>query len=349
MCPRGRPTREALYRQLADQIVEVRERLGGLPSPHEAEDTWGDIWLQEAHHSTAIEGNTLVLREVEALLAEGRAVGDKELAEYMEVRGYAEAAQWVYAHGLSGGGARSLITLHDVREIHSVAMRQVWDVSPHPAAELNGSPGSFRRHNIKPFRGGMRPPDWIDVPPRMSDWIKDANRLTGPDTAVPEQIARLHARFEQIHPFLDGNGRAGRLVMNLLLLRREFPPAIIRKRDRVRYLTYLRKADGGDPGPLAELIARAALDVILRFVVPAVAGPARLVPLASLVDGDLSVRALRAAAERGRLKAQRDDRGQWRSTKTWVAQYRKNRHKRMAPPPRVSQTVCRRFDSCRGN
>jgi hypothetical protein len=329
---RGRPTREALYGQLADQVAEVRERLGGLPSPQEAEGIWGDIWVQEAHNSTAIEGNTLVLREVEALLGEGRVVGNKELAEYMEVLGYADAAKWVYAEGRSGGASRSLISMRDVREIHTLAMRQVWDVMPHPAAGLDEGPGSFRRHDIRPFPGGMRPPDWTDVQPQMSDWIKDANRLSRNDTAVPEEIARLHARFEQIHPFLDGNGRAGRLMMNLLLLRREFPPAIIRKRDRARYLASLRKADAGDVGPLAELIARAAMDVLLRFVVPAVAGPARLVPIASLADKDLSIRALRAAAERGRLKAQRDDQGKWRSTKAWVALYREDRHKRVESP-----------------
>jgi Fic family protein len=330
MSPRGRSTRDALYRQLADQLSEVRERMGGLPPPKEAEHIWGDIWLQEAHNSTAIEGNTLVLREVEALLEEGRVVGNKELAEYMEVRGYAEAAQFVYSEGLSGE-VRSLITLRDVREIHAVAMRQAWDVAPHPAAGPDEGPGSFRRHNIKSFPGGMRPPDWTDVQPRMSDWIKEANRLSRDHAAIPEQVARLHAGFEQIHPFLDGNGRVGRLTLNLVLLRRDFPPAIIRKRDRARYLAALRKADAGDAGPLGELIARAAMDVLLRFVVPAVAGPARLVPLASLAEGDLSVRALRAAAERGRLKAQRDDRGQWRSTKTWVAQYRRDRHKRIGP------------------
>ncbi len=336
MSQQGRPSRAALYRQLADQISEVHERLGGLPSPEEAEDIWGDIWLQEAHNSTAIEGNTLVLREVEALLAEGRVIGDKELAEYMEVRGYAEAAQWVYAEGLAGDTARSLVTLRDVRDVHTFAMRQVWDVTPHPVAGPDEGPGSFRRHNIKRSPGGMRPPDWTDVQPQMSDWVKATTRLTRDDRAVPEEIARLHARFEQIHPFLDGNGRAGRLVLNLVLLRRGFPPAIIRKRDRTRYLESLRKADNGDVGALAELIARAAMDVLLRFVVPAVAGPARLVPLASLADPDLSVRALRAAAERGRLKAQRDDRGQWRSTKAWVAQYRKDRHKRIGPSTGVS-------------
>ena len=93
---RGRRSREDIYRQLTEGVEELRTRLGGLPSPAEAEDIWGDIWFQEAHNSTAIEGNTLVLREVELLLSEGRAVGDKHLAEYMEVRGFADAAEWVY-------------------------------------------------------------------------------------------------------------------------------------------------------------------------------------------------------------------------------------------------------------
>ena len=70
--------------------------MGGLPTPVEAADIWHGIWYEEAHHSTAIEGNTLVLKQVERLLAEGRAVGNKELREYMEVRGYADAADWVY-------------------------------------------------------------------------------------------------------------------------------------------------------------------------------------------------------------------------------------------------------------
>jgi hypothetical protein len=85
--------------------------LGGLPSPVEAQGLWRGIWLEEAHHSTAIEGNTPVLRQVKQLLDEGRAVGNKELREYMEVQGYANAADWVYSQGIEPGahdrGARS--------------------------------------------------------------------------------------------------------------------------------------------------------------------------------------------------------------------------------------------------
>ena len=76
-----------VYRQLDIQVTELRERMGGLPSPVEAADIWRGIWYEEAHHSTALEGNTLVLKQVERLLDEGRAVGNKELPEYMEVRG----------------------------------------------------------------------------------------------------------------------------------------------------------------------------------------------------------------------------------------------------------------------
>ena len=103
---RGRPSRQAVYQRLDEAIAELGERLGGLPSPAEAEDIWTAIWYQEAHHSTALEGNTLVLQQVELLLAEGRAVGNKELREYMEVRGYADAAQWVYGQAPGRGTGR---------------------------------------------------------------------------------------------------------------------------------------------------------------------------------------------------------------------------------------------------
>jgi hypothetical protein len=126
----------------------------------------------------------------------------------------------------------------------------------------------------------MQPPSWPDVPALVTEWLAQANDLADSEPVeLPERLALSHAAFEQIHPFLDGNGRVGRLVLNLLLVRLGYPPAIIYKRERADYLRGLRRADQADPGALGELLARAILDNLYKFVVPAVAGPARLVLL----------------------------------------------------------------------
>lgn len=339
---RGRPPRDAVYGRLSVQIGELRDRLGGLPSPLEAKDIWRGIWLEEAHHSTAIEGNTLVLKQVAVLLNEGRAVGDKELSEYMEVQGYGNAAEWVYSHGIDPGAwsDESPLTLTDLRYVHSLAMDLVWDVAPHPQATPKERPGSFREHDIEPFPGGMTPPPFSDVPHLVTEWIDEIGRLPAVTAfAFPEELARIHARFEQIHPFLDGNGRTGRLVLNLLLVRLGYPPAIIYKRERTRYLNALRRADNGDYGTLGELLARAVLDNLYKFVVPAVAGPARLVPLPALADDSLTADALRVAAARGRLEASKGADGTWRSSRVWVDAYKAGRNTRRTRALAASEDV----------
>lgn len=192
----GRPSRVAVYERLRVQIGELRERLGGLPSPLEADGIWRDIWLEEAHHSTAIEGNTLVLKQVEALLAEGRAVGNKELSEYLEVRGYATAADWVYGHAIqpSEWASSMVISLTELRHVHELAMTPVWDVSPHPQATDRERPGAFREHDIQPFPGGMTPPEWPSVPALVSEWISNAQKLTHADASAFAAGDRLTAR-----------------------------------------------------------------------------------------------------------------------------------------------------------
>lgn len=330
----GRPPRQVVYERLAIQIQEVRDRLGGLPSPVEAAGIWRDIWLEEAHHSTAIEGNTLVQKQVQKLLEEGRAVGDKELREYMEVQGYGNAAEWVYGRGIEPGSwtSEELITLTDLRHIHRLTMDLVWDVAPHPQATDRERPGSFREHDIEPFPGGMQPPSWPDVGSHVATWLDQTQVLAGCDpVAVPETLASVHAGFERIHPFLDGNGRTGRLVLNLLLVRLGYPPAIIYKRDRSQYLRALRRADQGDCGALGEVLARAVLDNLYRFVVPAIAGPARLVPLPALATKKVSADALRVAAARGRLEATKGADGTWRSSRLWVDQYLSGRARHRKP------------------
>jgi hypothetical protein len=332
--PRGRPSRASIHERLAFEVGELRDRLGGLPLPDEAEDIWTEIWYHEAHGSTAIEGNTLLLREVEILLADGQAVGDKQLKDYLEVTGYADAARWVYGQALSPGAWTdgALLSLTEVRQIHRQAMMPAWGVAPHPDAYDTESPGNWRQRNIQQFPGGMRPPAHPEVPALIADWVASVNDIRQEGEPIAEAVARRHAQFERIHPFIDGNGRTGRLLTNLLLVRLGFPPAIIYQRDRRRYLFALRRADQGDHGPLGELMARAILDNLMRFVVPAVAGPARLVPLESLATPDLDAAALRRAALRGRLRAVKTRAGTWQSSRQWVDAYKTSRHATLRQP-----------------
>jgi Fic family protein len=175
---RGRPSRETIFDRFAAALDELKQ-FGGLPRPVEAASIWQDIWHLEAHNSTAIEGNTLVLREVEQLLEAGRAVGAKPLKDYLEVLGYGEAAQWVYAQATGHGGLQpdSLITVTEVREAHRRAMEQVWAVAPHPDASAAEAPGSFRQHEIRPFAGGMKPPPWPDVQAQLTTWVDEVNGI----------------------------------------------------------------------------------------------------------------------------------------------------------------------------
>ena len=325
----GRPSRASVYEQIDGAMQQLTTEFGGLPSPQEAESIWSSLWVHQAHHSTALEGNTLVLSQVELLLAEGRVVGNEELREYLEVTGYAQAAQWVYGQALEIGEWKGgdLLSLTEIRHVHAVALGPVWDQSPHPHATEQERPGNFRQHEIAPFPGGMKPPSWVEILSALVDWVDSLEQLETLPNLI-EGLATAHASFERIHPFLDGNGRVGRLLINLVLIRLGYPPVIIYKRDRVKYLNSLRRADGGSPDELGELFARAITDNIYRFLAPRAAGDDALVPLTALATVDRSVTSLRAANERGRLKAQKGEDGKWRSSRTWIAEYVADKHRR---------------------
>lgn len=320
---RGRPSQASILAAVERDIAELA-RIGGLPRPAEADAIWDGIWFEETHNSTAIEGNTLILKEVQQLLVEGRAVGDKELREYLEVQAYAEGARWVYSQAINQGDwSTSTILLTEIRQIHELAVGPVWHHFPPDNLLPGEGPGGFRRHDIAPFGRGMQPPPFVDVPAAINDWLEIAKGPYPGEEALVH-LAELHAAFERIHPFRDGNGRVGRLILNLLLVRHGYPPAIIYKRDRAKYLTALSRADRGQPGSLAELLARAVKHSLDRFILPQLAGPARMLPLSALSGAVMSQTALRQAAERGRLRAEFRN-GRWYSTKRWVDEYRESR------------------------
>jgi fido (protein-threonine AMPylation protein) len=329
----GRPTRSAVYITVATEVAELKRQFGGLPPPGDAAPIWRNVWFEEVHNSTALEGNVLARREVEKLLAEDKAVGGKALRNYLEVRGYADAAQWVYkqARGKEAWVGDRLLTITEVREVHRLTVGPLWEVQPPANALPEETPGNWRRHDIEKFEQGMSAVPFVEIPQRMSDWIRRAGALRA-TPEIWEHLASLHAEFERIHPFLDGNGRTGRLVMNLALVRLGYPPAVIYKRRRDHYLRALQSADKGEGGPLGEFLARAVLLNLTKFIYPAMARREKLVPLESLATGEVSSAALRQAAMRGRLRAVRGDTRSWRSTKAWVRAYLDSKYATLKQP-----------------
>ncbi|HTJ92131.1 MAG TPA: Fic family protein, partial [Pararobbsia sp.] len=117
--------------------------------------------------------------------------------------------------------------------------------------------GRYRQENVAITGASTTPPDFLHLPQEMAamvEWCETTNELH-----AIERAAQLHARFAKIHPFIDGNGRTGRLLLNFELMKAGYPPAIIRKEDRLEYYNVLDEACvTGDYTGITQLVAESA-------------------------------------------------------------------------------------------
>ncbi len=220
------------------------------------------IIIAWTYNSNAIEGSTLTLRETQLILEQGVTIGGKSLREHFEAVNHRDAILLVQALA----GRAEAITPAVVRQLHALVMARIDDENA----------GQYRQLPVRMVGSTHEPmPAW-DVAARITDW---ADWLAEQEAAGSEAVARAavaHHRLVSIHPFLDGNGRTARLVMNLILLREAYPPAIIARAERARYYRALARADGGDGRSLANLVGRAverSLTLYLAALTPP-AGPA---------------------------------------------------------------------------
>lgn len=174
------------------------------------------------------------------------------------------------------------------------------------------------------------------IPAELDAWSRSTGDLASRHPVV--HAAHHHAWLERIHPFVDGNGRTGWLVLNFMLLQHDYPPAVILTSQQRRYLRGLEIADTGNPNALAEVIARAVYDALNRFLIPGLAGEAKVVPLSSLAVGTrYSPAYLRLLVHSGRLRAIRDGK-LWLSSRAWLKEYWRSRDRRGTRRSDPSQT-----------
>jgi hypothetical protein len=316
---RGRPSLQTVLRDLDEEVALLNTRLGGLPRAVEADHILREIWLDDVHNSTAIEGNTMTRAQVADLVVRGRA--SASLVETLEVEGYARAADWVYRHAPDYGHVPGSV----VSEIHKIAVELAWKVRP-PATQ--DEPGAWRKSPVQVRAVQVAVP--AAIPGELAAWSESTAKLKDGHPVI--HAATHHAWFERIHPFVDGNGRVGRLILNFMLIQRGYPPAVILASQRPRYLHALQIADNGNPNPLADVIARAVSGTLSRFLIPKLAGEAKLVPLSALAaQSPYEAVYLRQLALSGKLRAIRDGH-LWLSSRAWLAGYMEKRDRRGARP-----------------
>ncbi len=299
----------ARLERLEQLIGDERQSLGAYEI--ETSSEWTQLHIDEIRASSALAGVRLPRDEVLALVLHGRVGGNGALDDYILLADYADAAAYVAARPKAGPRHR-FIAVEEIVELHTRALRRM----------RSARPGQWRRTTVPAFASGMvAPPAWL-VPREIERFVERIGSGPQNGESVLRWAAAAHGRFWRIQPFAHGNGRVGRLVLNLLLRRVGLPPFFVSTRERTRYTTALLDAAARDEVPLATLLARSLL-ASLRRLLTAVDRRDQLVPLAKLAEPH-EREALYKAAQRGRLRAVRRG-GALLTTQASIDAYRASR------------------------
>lgn len=210
-----------------------------------------ETYYHHIYHTVAIEGNTLTLSEIRHIIETRYAVPGKSLQEQNEAIGVDAAMKYINTTLLSRSED---ITVDDILEIHR---RVLGYVDPVEA-------GRFRTNQV--FVGHHIPPPPRDLHRHMQELVQWLNSEDTLHLHPVEFAALAHYKLVYVHPFVDGNGRTSRLLMNLILMQASYPPITIRKEQRAEYYAALDTANEGDVRPFIRFIAKCTeitLDTLL--------------------------------------------------------------------------------------
>ena len=225
-------------------IMEVdykKEKLAAMRplTAGEVERLRDEFMIEFTYNSNAIEGNTLTLKET-AMALEGMTIDKKPLKDHLEAVGHRDA--FLYVQDI----AKKDMPLSEsvIKNIHSLVL-------------LNRpeDKGVYRRIPVRIMGAFTEPVQPYLIEPKMTELLQSDNERKGAIHDI-ERIARFHLEFEGIHPFIDGNGRTGRLLMNLELIKCGYPPIKVKFADRKRYYdAFDAYYKDGNPNKMIDMIA----------------------------------------------------------------------------------------------
>jgi len=307
-----------INKDLQNRIEEKLKELNKLrPLPTSAvKKLQEQFQIEMTYNSNAIEGNSLTLKETFLVINEGITIKGKPLKDHLEAKDHKEALEYLYdsveKHKKQTTSERFL------RNLHQLVMQKTdreWA-------------GKYRSSNVVILGADHKPPEAIDVSNQMEKlikWIRNNKKKLH----IIELAALVHHKLVYIHPFFDGNGRVARLTMNLLLIQKTYPLAVILKNDRKKYYQVLDKADKGNLAPFVNFIAQSverSLDIYLRAF--SLKNREKFLPLSKISKKTpYSSKYLNLLIRQGKLEAHKQGRN-WLISKEAIERYIKKRKRK---------------------
>jgi len=210
-------------------------------TPAEIKRLRNEFLIEHTYDSNAIEGNTLTLRETALILQEGITIAEKPLKDHLDVIGYKDAFEYI----ISLVNEKSELTESVTKQIHSLVLMN--DAS---------NRGIYRSLPVRILGATHEPPQPYIVPIQMEELLADYKGMRA-NLHIIDAVSIFHLRFEGIHPFIDGNGRTGRLILNLELMKNGLLPVNIKFTNRREYYDCFDAyySERKDFAPMSKLIS----------------------------------------------------------------------------------------------
>jgi len=308
-----RPEFQSTFERLYDKLAVLKQ---SRPLPSIALRKIKEaLTIEWTYNSNSIEGNSLTLRETQLVLQEGITIKGKSLREHFEVKNHEKAIENLYLLVNEEYTLRSI----DILSLHAMVLQMIEDEFA----------GRIRNGGVRISGANFVPPNASKVSQLLDELIDFVNK--NPLGLNDIELATVfHHKLVWIHPFFDGNGRTVRLVMNLLLMRKGFPPAIILKNDRNKYYEALNRANQGNYQKLMLLMCQAVertLNIYLSSLPDNDYDFQEISNIVSEPDSTYSQEYISLLARQGKIDAHKEGRN-WYTSKKAIQDYMDNRQRK---------------------